>query len=254
MYFPLRELLHPQLLHPIHALSSIVSTDGELGLMKYLYLYWTYIILAVGAWIPCEGHGASWELEGNWEKWGGMTMSPQVCPSCVCAVGKVPAAWGRLVCSQYYSFMCFEDAASFLYLFSWLKQEEVAKVMLRFSISCFSFLVRSLVRQLSCCFCLWEMCRIIFTEPQCALLQVDHTIIMYLLGPDGDFVDYYGQNKRSTEISASIAAHMRKYKSWNIRSSKINVNIAFRLGCNWASELKQKHTDVTSCHHFLVSK
>ncbi|XP_069021547.1 protein SCO1 homolog, mitochondrial [Embiotoca jacksoni] len=41
---------------------------------------------------------------------------------------------------------------------------------------------------------------------------VDHTIIMYLVGPDGEFAEYFGQNKRSAEISASIASHMRKYK------------------------------------------
>lgn len=41
---------------------------------------------------------------------------------------------------------------------------------------------------------------------------VDHTIIMYLVGPDGEFVEYFGQNKRSVEITNSIAAHMRKYK------------------------------------------
>ncbi|XP_043091890.1 protein SCO1 homolog, mitochondrial-like isoform X3 [Puntigrus tetrazona] len=41
---------------------------------------------------------------------------------------------------------------------------------------------------------------------------VDHTIIMYLVGPDGQFLEYFGQNKKSSEISSSIAAHMRKYK------------------------------------------
>ncbi|XP_051888859.1 protein SCO1 homolog, mitochondrial-like isoform X2 [Pristis pectinata] len=41
---------------------------------------------------------------------------------------------------------------------------------------------------------------------------VDHTIIMYLISPSGEFMDYYGQNKKSAEISASIASHMRKFK------------------------------------------
>ncbi|KAM5135276.1 protein SCO1 homolog, mitochondrial [Mantella aurantiaca] len=40
---------------------------------------------------------------------------------------------------------------------------------------------------------------------------VDHTIVMYLLAPDGSFVDYYGQNKNSAEISTSIAMHMIKF-------------------------------------------
>ncbi|XP_029108157.1 protein SCO1 homolog, mitochondrial isoform X1 [Scleropages formosus] len=41
---------------------------------------------------------------------------------------------------------------------------------------------------------------------------VDHTIIMYLIGPDGTFLEYFGQNKRSAEISTAIATYMRKQK------------------------------------------
>ncbi|XP_022090424.1 protein SCO1 homolog, mitochondrial-like [Acanthaster planci] len=41
---------------------------------------------------------------------------------------------------------------------------------------------------------------------------VDHSIIMYLLNPDGQFVDYFGQNKTDEQVAGGIAHHMRKYQ------------------------------------------
>ncbi|PNF27567.1 SCO1-like protein, mitochondrial [Cryptotermes secundus] len=40
---------------------------------------------------------------------------------------------------------------------------------------------------------------------------VDHTIIMYLVNPDGEFVDYFGQNRQVEEIVTSIRVNMAKW-------------------------------------------
>ncbi|XP_026462010.1 protein SCO1 homolog, mitochondrial-like [Ctenocephalides felis] len=44
---------------------------------------------------------------------------------------------------------------------------------------------------------------------------VDHTIIQYLVNPDGEFVDYYGQNKTAEEVTNSILVNIAKYNQIN---------------------------------------
>lgn len=41
---------------------------------------------------------------------------------------------------------------------------------------------------------------------------VDHTIITYLVDPDGEFVDYYGQTKTAEQVANAISMQMLKYK------------------------------------------
>lgn len=40
---------------------------------------------------------------------------------------------------------------------------------------------------------------------------VDHTIVMYLINPKGEFVDYYGKDKTALQVSKSISGHMKVF-------------------------------------------
>ncbi|CAF0948073.1 unnamed protein product [Adineta ricciae] len=44
---------------------------------------------------------------------------------------------------------------------------------------------------------------------------VDHAIIMYLINPNGEFVDYYGRNKNAKEVAYAIEQHMNTFKESN---------------------------------------
>lgn len=47
---------------------------------------------------------------------------------------------------------------------------------------------------------------------------VDHTIIIYLIDPEGQFVDYYGQTKDAEQISTSVLLQMKKFAQANKKS------------------------------------
>lgn len=40
---------------------------------------------------------------------------------------------------------------------------------------------------------------------------VDHTILIYLISPDGLFLDYYNRTKNQEQITESIRNHMKTY-------------------------------------------
>lgn len=44
---------------------------------------------------------------------------------------------------------------------------------------------------------------------------VDHTIITYLINPDGELVDYYGQTKTAEEVAQGVLKAMKTYRDLN---------------------------------------
>lgn len=58
------------------------------------------------------------------------------------------------------------------------------------------------------------------------LFQVDHTIIIYLVDPDGLFVDYYGLTHTADQISQSVALNKLKYEK--VQSDSVIPSLPFK--------------------------
>ena len=41
---------------------------------------------------------------------------------------------------------------------------------------------------------------------------VDHSIIMYLVDPDGKFVTFYGKNFTAEQLAKSVSQHVRQWQ------------------------------------------
>jgi len=42
-------------------------------------------------------------------------------------------------------------------------------------------------------------------------IQVDHSIIQYLVDPEGNFCEYFGQNKTASEVYHGAKKHMKEW-------------------------------------------
>lgn len=60
---------------------------------------------------------------------------------------------------------------------------------------------------------------------------VDHTIIMYLINPEGEFVDYYGQTREYEQIATAILFNMQNYER-SVSKSLLSV-------FNWWLDLEE---------------
>lgn len=79
---------------------------------------------------------------------------------------------------------------------------------------------------------------------------VDHSIIMYLINPEGEFVTFYGKNFTAEELAESILGHVNSWaKSWEVDS----VIEALQNKCKTACESLVQTCHVRQLHLFFHS-